>query len=138
MYLNNTTQNRTATKIAETILSITPLMDEIGANLDSVAILIKNTDYHASGSTMINGKWYEVIINNSQLEAMDKRIYCRSYMYHIIEAIIHELIHVAQYQSGRLTLDDPDRSKPYYDRWYEKEAFELTDLLMSKYGLDKF
>lgn len=55
----------------------------------------------------------------------------------LLTTIFHEFTHIAQYVKGNdifaLAYDDVD----YLDRWYEKEAFEMQERLLTEFELER-
>jgi hypothetical protein len=53
-----------------------------------------------------------------------------------ITAICHEMVHVKQFAKGELAIDGKanySSIEEYLDLWYEKEAYELQEILCSEF-----
>jgi len=57
-------------------------------------------------------------------------------IFEYVETLCHEMVHVAQYATGRLPIDGKIEYKTqeeYENLWYEKEAYDLEKKLLTKY-----
>lgn len=82
-------------------------------------------DENADGFCLAQSKREFELLIDEKLEGDD-----------LITAVAHEMTHVSQYAKGRLEIDGKDRYETldqYLNLWYEKEAFEMQEILLKKY-----
>lgn len=51
----------------------------------------------------------------------------------LITTVCHEMVHVKQYARNELGINDNHDGENYYDLPYEKEAYELQEILLEEY-----
>ena len=51
----------------------------------------------------------------------------------LITTVCHEMVHVKQYARNELGINDNHDGENYYDLLYEKEAYELQEILLEEY-----
>ena len=51
----------------------------------------------------------------------------------LITTVSHEMVHVKQYARNELGINDNHDGENYYDLPYEKEAYELQEILLEEY-----
>ena len=51
----------------------------------------------------------------------------------LITTVCHEMVHVKQYARNELGINDNHDGENYYDLPYEKEAYELQEILIKEY-----
>ena len=51
----------------------------------------------------------------------------------LITTVCHEMVHVKQYARNELGINDNHDGENYYDLPYEKEAYELQEILIREY-----
>jgi len=51
----------------------------------------------------------------------------------LITTVCHEMVHVKQYDRNELGINDNHDGENYYDLQYEKEAYELQEILLEEY-----
>ena len=55
----------------------------------------------------------------------------------MIVTVCHEMVHVKQYSRNELGINDNHDGQNYFDLPYEKEAYELQDILLKEYKQHK-
>ena len=51
----------------------------------------------------------------------------------MIVTVCHEMVHVKQYSRNELGINDKNDGQNYFDLPYEKEAYELQEILLKQY-----
>ena len=54
----------------------------------------------------------------------------------MIVTVCHEMVHVKQYARNELGINDNHDNEDYFDLPYEKEAYELQEILLKQYQED--
>ena len=54
----------------------------------------------------------------------------------MIVTVCHEMVHVKQYARNELGINDKNDDQNYFDLPYEKEAYELQEILLKQYQED--
>ena len=54
----------------------------------------------------------------------------------MIVTVCHEIVHVKQYARNELGINDKNDGQNYFDLPYEKEAYELQEILLKQYQED--
>ena len=54
----------------------------------------------------------------------------------MIVTVCHEMVHVKQYARNELGINDKNDGQNYFDLPYEKEAYELQEILLKQYQED--
>lgn len=119
--------NKTLTKVINTIAQIDEIKELI---VNPNKIVIRVEDMNRLGSTEFVDDMILIRCNDRWIKQISNGVCGNSFIWHFIEVVVHELVHSKQMLTGRLTLEDADFKKPYDDRWFEKEAYEITDRLM--------
>ena len=55
----------------------------------------------------------------------------------LLTTIFHEFTHIAQYVKGNDIFALDNCEVDYLDRWYEKEAFEMQERLLTEFELER-
>ena len=56
----------------------------------------------------------------------------------LLTTIFHEFTHIAQYVKGNDIFALDNCEVDYLDRWFEKEAFEMQEKLLTEFKLERF
>ena len=91
-----------------------------------IEIQINNLKNNAVGYCMMqdDNRTYEIEV--------DKKLDIEE----MIVTICHEMVHVKQYARNELGINDKNDGQNYFDLPYEKEAYELQEILLKQYQED--
>ena len=99
-------------------------IDELMPRMETLDICIDMCDDDmetADGYCMsVDKRKFEILID-PRLEGDD-----------LITAVCHEMVHVKQYARGEITAEA--ELLPYFDRPFEKEAYDMQEKLLAKYN----
>tara|TARA_Y100000992_G_scaffold148558_1_gene99023 strand:- start:1304 stop:1705 length:402 start_codon:yes stop_codon:yes gene_type:complete len=91
-----------------------------------IEIQINNLKNNAVGYCMMqdDNRTYEIEV--------DKKLDIEE----MIVTVCHEMVHVKQYARNELGINDKNDGQNYFDLPYEKEAYELQEILLKQYQED--
>ena len=103
------------------INKLTPRMKKL-----DIEIQINNLKDNAVGYCMMqdDNRTYEIEV--------DKKLDIEE----MIVTVCHEMVHVKQYARNELGINDKNDGQNYFDLPYEKEAYELQEILLKQYQED--